>query len=61
MALAVGAALFLAGDVMSRRLLRLGPVRLRVGTAVLVLATAAIGATVSLEVQLGRGDRAAGR
>jgi low temperature requirement protein LtrA len=51
-ALAVGAALFLAGDVVSRRLLRLGPVRLRIGTAVLMLATAAIGATVSLEVQL---------
>jgi low temperature requirement protein LtrA len=51
-ALAAGAALFLAGDVMSRRLLRLGPVRLRAGTAVIMLATAAIGATVSLEVQL---------
>ncbi len=51
--LAAGAALFLAGDVMSRRLLGLGPVRLRAGTAVLALATAPIGATVSLEVQLG--------
>ncbi len=50
--LAAGAALFLAGDVAIRRLLRLGPVRLRAGTAALVLATAAIGATISLEVQV---------
>jgi low temperature requirement protein LtrA len=51
-ALAVGAALFLAGEAVIRRLLGTGPWRLRAGTAVLVLATAAIGALVALEVQL---------
>src|SRR5215467_5845349 len=50
--LAAGAALFLAGDVAIRRLLRLGPVRLRAAAAVLALATTAIGALVALEVQL---------
>ena len=51
-ALALGAALFLAGEVVIRGLLGTGPVRLRAVTAVLVLATAAIGALVALEVQL---------
>ena len=51
-ALAVGAALFLAGEVIIRRILGTGPWRLRAATAVLVLATAAIGASVALEVQL---------
>jgi low temperature requirement protein LtrA len=50
--LAAGAALFLAGDVAIRGLLRLGPVRMRVTAAVLALATAPIGALVALEVQL---------
>ena len=51
-ALAVGAALFLAGDVAVRRLLRTGPVRPRAATAVLALATTPIGAFIALEVQL---------
>jgi low temperature requirement protein LtrA len=50
--LAVGAALFLAGDVAIRRQLRTGPVRWRAGTAVLTLATMAVGAFAALEVQL---------
>jgi low temperature requirement protein LtrA len=50
--LAVGAALFLAGDVAIRRLLRIGPVRWRAGTAVAALATLAVGAFAALEVQL---------
>jgi len=50
--LAAGAALFLAGDVAIRGLLRLGPVRMRVTAAVLALATTPIGALVALEVQL---------
>ncbi len=51
-ALAVGAALFLAGEAVIRRILGTGPWRLRAATAVPVLATAAIGASVALEVQL---------
>ena len=51
-ALAVGAALIHAGEVIIRRILGTGPWRLRAATAVLVLATAAIGASVALEVQL---------
>ena len=50
--LAVGTALFLAGDVAIRRLLRMGPVRPRAATAVLALATTPIGAFIALEVQL---------
>jgi len=50
--LAAGAALFLAGDIAMRRLLRLGPVRLRAAAAVLALATTPIGALVALEAQL---------
>jgi len=51
-ALAAGAAAFLAGDAAIRRLLRIGPVRLRAAAAVLALATALIGAFVALEVQV---------
>jgi low temperature requirement protein LtrA len=50
--LAVGAALFLGGNVAIRGLLELGPVRLRAATAALALATAAIGALVAIEVQV---------
>lgn len=50
--LAVGAALFLAGDVAFRLQLRTGPVRLRIAAAVLALATTAAGALVALELQL---------
>ena len=51
-ALAAGAAAFLAGDAAIRRLLRIGPVRLRAAAAALALATALIGALVALEVQV---------
>jgi low temperature requirement protein LtrA len=51
-ALAAGAALFLAGDVVMRRRLQIGPVRLRAAAAVLALGTTAIGALVALEAQL---------
>ena len=51
-ALAAGAAAFLAGDAAIRRLLRIGPVRLRSAAAVLALATALIGAFVALEAQV---------
>jgi low temperature requirement protein LtrA len=51
-ALAAGAALFLAGDVTIRRRLQTGRVRLRAAAAVLALGTAAIGAQVALEAQL---------
>ena len=51
-ALAVGAALFLAGEADIRRSLGTGPWRLRAATAVIALTTAAIGAFVSLAVQL---------
>ena len=51
-ALAAGAAAFLAGDTAIRRLLRIGPVRLRSAAAVLALATALIGTFVALEVQV---------
>jgi low temperature requirement protein LtrA len=50
--LAAGAALFLAGDVWIRRLLRTGPVALRTAAALLALPTTAIGALVALDVQL---------
>jgi low temperature requirement protein LtrA len=50
--LAAGAALFLAGNVAMRRLLQIGPVRLRAAAAVLALSTSAIGALAGLEVQL---------
>jgi len=51
-ALAGGAAAFLAGEAAIRRLLRIGPVRLRSAAAVLALATALIGTYVALEVQV---------
>ena len=51
-ALAAGAAAFLAGDAAIRRLLRIGPVGLRSAAAVLALATALIGTFVALEVQV---------
>jgi low temperature requirement protein LtrA len=50
--LAAGAALFLAGDVWTRRLLRTGPAAPRAAAALLALATIPIGALVALEVQL---------
>jgi low temperature requirement protein LtrA len=50
--LAAGAALFLAGDVIARRMLRLGPVRWRITAAVLALATTAVGAAAGLDSQL---------
>jgi low temperature requirement protein LtrA len=50
--LAVGAALFLAGDVAIRRRLGLGLAGMRCAAAVAVLATIAIGALVSVEAQL---------
>jgi len=51
-ALAGGAALFLAGSAWFRRALRIGPIALRLAGAGFALATAAIGATVNAEVQL---------
>ncbi len=51
-ALAAGAAAFLAGDSGVRRLLRIGPVRLRAAAAVLALATAPVGAFLALEAQV---------
>ena len=51
-ALAAGSALFLAGDVAFRRLLGLGPVLIRAITAAAVLATIAVGVTVTIEAQL---------
>jgi low temperature requirement protein LtrA len=51
-AIAGGAALFLAGTAWFRRALRIGPIALRLAGAALALATAALGATVSAEAQL---------
>ena len=51
-AVASGAALFLAGSAWFRRALRIGPVTLRLAGAGFALATAALGATVSTEAQL---------
>ena len=51
-ALAVGAALFLGGNVAIRRLLGLGSVRLRAAAAAVALATTAVGALVAIETQL---------
>jgi low temperature requirement protein LtrA len=51
-AVAGGAALFLAGTAWFRWALRIGPVALRLAGAGFALATAAIGATVNAEVQL---------
>jgi low temperature requirement protein LtrA len=52
LAIAAGAALFLAGEAAFRRVLRIGPVWPRLVTAGFALATAALGATVSIEAQL---------
>ena len=52
LALGGGAALFLAGNAMFRRALRIGPAWPRLGTAVFALATTALGATVAIEAQL---------
>jgi low temperature requirement protein LtrA len=51
-ALGIGAALFLAGNVVFRALLRTGRLRPRIAAAVLALATIAAGAVISLEAQL---------
>ena len=51
-ALAAGAALFLAGDVAFRRLLGLGPVLIRSVTAAAAAATIAVGVAVTVEAQL---------
>ena len=51
-ALACGAALFLAGHAWFRRVLRIGPVLPRIVAALAALATAALGATVTVEAQL---------
>ncbi len=50
--LAVGAALFLAGDVVLRLVLHTGPTRLRIAAAAAALATTAAGATLGLVAQL---------
>ncbi|HEY6481502.1 MAG TPA: low temperature requirement protein A [Streptosporangiaceae bacterium] len=50
--LAVGAVLFLAGEVAVRRLLWRGPVAIRAGAAVAALATTAAGAAAGLEAQI---------
>jgi low temperature requirement protein LtrA len=50
--LAAGAALFLAGDVVIRRVLRTGPTRLRIAAAVVALATIPAGTALGLEAQL---------
>jgi low temperature requirement protein LtrA len=47
-----GAALFLAGDVIIRKQLGSGPLRLRMAAAVAALATAAVGAFTGLNAQL---------
>ena len=51
-ALAAGAALFLAGDVAFRRLLGLGPILIRSVTAAAAAATIAVGVAVTVEAQL---------
>jgi len=50
--LATGAALFLAGDVAVRRLLRTGGVAARAAGGVAALATTVVGATAGLDAQL---------
>ena len=52
LAIGAGAALFLAGEAAFRRVLRIGPVWPRLVTAGFALATAALGATVSIGAQL---------
>jgi hypothetical protein len=51
-AVACGAALFLAGSAWFRRALRLGPTTFRLAGAAFALATIALGATVSVRAQL---------
>jgi low temperature requirement protein LtrA len=51
LAVAGGAALFLAGSAWFRRALRIGPVALRLAGTGFALATAALGTLVSVEVQ----------
>jgi low temperature requirement protein LtrA len=51
-AVAGGGALFLAGTAWLRRAEAIGPVRMRLAGAVFALATAALGAAVSVEAQL---------
>ena len=46
-----GAALFLAGSAWFRWALRIGPIMLRLACAAFALATAALGAAVSVEAQ----------
>jgi low temperature requirement protein LtrA len=50
-AVAGGAALFLAGSAWFRLALRMGPARMRLAGAAFALATVALGATVSVEAQ----------
>ena len=50
--LACGAALFLAGDAVIRRVLHTGPVRLRLAAAIAALATTIVGATAGPGIQL---------
>jgi hypothetical protein len=52
-ALAAGAAAFLAGSAWFRAALRLGPTRLRLAGAAFALATVVLGATVSVQAQIG--------
>jgi low temperature requirement protein LtrA len=52
-AVAGGAALFLAGSAWLRRALRIGPIGLRLAGATFAMATAVLGAAVSIEAQLG--------
>ena len=50
--LAVGVALYLAGEVLFRRFLRLGPVRTRLVAVLLAVATAPVGLTAGYVAQL---------
>jgi low temperature requirement protein LtrA len=52
-ALAGGAAAFLSGSAWFRAALRLGPIRLRLAGAAFALVTAVLGATVSVQAQIG--------
>jgi low temperature requirement protein LtrA len=51
-AVAGGAALFLAGSAGFRRVLRIGPVRFRLAAAAFALATTVLGVTVTIDAQL---------
>lgn len=52
LALGGGMTLFLAGDAMFRRALRIGPAWPRFAAAVFALATTALGTTVAIDAQL---------